>query len=97
MFVTMHSYSIGEGTQIDVARTAEEFLGTAAGIPGFRAYYMIDGGDHKIGSVAVFDSREGLDQCDKLAAAFVTKRLGGFQISDVEITEGEILASHVSR
>jgi hypothetical protein len=95
MFVSMHSYRIGEGTQLDVARVAEEFLGIAAAIPGFRAYLMIDGGDRKIGSVSVFDTREGLDECDRRAAEFVTERLGGFRLSEVEITEGEVLASHL--
>jgi heme-degrading monooxygenase HmoA len=97
LFVTMHNYKIGEGTQLDVARTAEEFLGTVASIPGFRAYYMIDGGDHRIGSVSIFDTREGIEECDKLAAEFVTERLGGFRLSPGEVTEGEVLASQASR
>jgi heme-degrading monooxygenase HmoA len=93
MFVTMHNYKIGEGTQLDVARTGQEFLDTVSAIPGFRAYYMIDGGDHRIGSVSIFDTPEGVEECDKLAGEFVAERLGGFQLSDVETTEGKVLAS----
>jgi hypothetical protein len=97
VLVTMHNYKIGEGTQLDVAREAEAFAGRVGAIPGFRAYYMIDGGDHRIGSVAVFDTREGVEECDRLAVEFVTERLGGFRLSEVEITEGEVLGSHLSR
>ena len=97
MYVTVHSYKIGEGTQIDVAREAQEFLGTVSEIPGFRAYYMIDGGDNRIGSVSVFDTPEGVEQCDRLAGEFVTEQLGGFRLSEVETTEGKVLASSLSR
>jgi heme-degrading monooxygenase HmoA len=97
MYVTMHSYKIGAGTQLDVARTAEEFLQTVSTIPGFRAYYMIDGGDHRIGSVSIFETPEGVEQCDTLAAEFVTERLEGFRLTDVEVTEGKVLASQLSR
>ena len=96
MYVTVHNYRIGDGTQLDVARIAQEFLGTVASIPGFRAYYMIDGGDTRIGSVSIFDSPEGVEECDRLAAEFVEQRLQGFRLSDVQITAGEVLASQQS-
>jgi len=94
MYVTVHNYEIGgEGTQVDVARTAQEFLETVSAIPGFRGYYMIDGGDHRIASVSIFDTPEGVDQCDQLAVEFVQEKLGGFRLSEVETTEGKVLAS----
>lgn len=97
MYVTVHNYEIGEGTQLDVARTAQEFLEKVSAIAGFRGYYMIDGGDHRIGTVSIFDSADGVEECDRLAAEFVTERLGGFQLSEVEATEGKVLASMLSR
>jgi hypothetical protein len=96
MFVTVHNYEIGVGTQVDVALTAQEFLGTVGAIPGFRAYYMIDGGDHRIGSVSIFDTAEGAEECDRLAAKFVAERLEGFQLAEAEMTEGKVLASLLS-
>lgn len=96
MFVTVHNYKIGEGTQLDVARTAQAFLETVSAIPGFRAYYMIDGGDYTIASVSIFDTPEGVERCDRLAAEFVAERLGGFHLSDVKTTEGKVLASLLS-
>jgi hypothetical protein len=95
LYVTMHNYKIGSGRPLEVASRAEEFLGVVGRIPGFRAYYMIDGGDELIGSVSVFETREGIEECDRLAAQFVEEHLAGFRISQVEITEGEVLASQV--
>lgn len=97
MFVTVHNYEVGAGTQLDVARTAQGFLEGVRAIPGFRAYYMVDGGDHRIGSVSIFDTREGVEECDRLAGDFVRERLKGFRLSDVEITEGKVLTSLLSR
>lgn len=99
LYVTMHNYTIGSGTQLDIAREAQSFVAEAASITsitGFRAYYMIDAGDSLIASVAVFDTPEGIEECDRLAAQFVEQRLGGFQLSDVEVREGKVLASQTS-
>jgi hypothetical protein len=93
MYVTVHNYEIGEGNQVDVGRTAQDFLQTVSTIPGFRGYYMIDGGDHRIASVSIFDTPEGVEQCDELAARFVQEELKGFRLSEVETTEGKVLAS----
>ena len=93
MYVTVHSYTIGSGRQLDVAREAESFVGEAALIPGFRAYYMVDAGDALIASVAVFDTPEGIEECDRRAARFVEARLAGFRLSDPGITRGQVLAS----
>jgi hypothetical protein len=54
---------------------------------------MVDGGDHRIASVSIFDTPEGVEQCDELAAEFVQEKLGGFQLSEVETTQGKVLAS----
>jgi hypothetical protein len=95
LYVTIHNYKVGSGRPLDVAMEAEAFLGLAGSIPGFRAYYMIDGGDGLIGSVSIFETREGIEECDRRAAEFVEERLGGFRLSRTEITEGEVLASQV--
>jgi hypothetical protein len=96
MYVTVHNYTIGSGTQLDVAREAQDFVNEAASIPGFRAYYMIDSGGSLIASVAVFDTREGIDECNRRAAAFVEQRLAGFQLGDVQVREGQVLASQTA-
>ena len=93
MYVTMHDYEIGEGSQVDVARTAQRFIETVSTIPGFRGYYMIDGGDHRIASVSIFDTPEGVEQCDELSVEFVQEELGDFRMSEVKTTEGKVLAS----
>jgi hypothetical protein len=96
LYVTVHNYTIGSGSQLDVGREAQLFASEAASIEGFRAYYMIDAGDSLIATVAVFDTREGIEECDRRAARFVEEKLAGFQLSDVEVREGQVLASQMS-
>jgi hypothetical protein len=71
LYVTIHNYKIGSGSPVDVAVAAEEFLGLVGRIPGFRAYYLIDGGDGLIGSVSIFETRDGVEECDRRATEFV--------------------------
>ena len=93
MYVTVHNYTIGSGTQLDLGREAQTFVDEAASIDGFRAYYMIDAGGSLIASVAVFDTLEGIEECDRRAAEFVERKLAGFRLSDIEVREGQGLAS----
>ena len=96
MYVTVHNYTIGSGTQVDLAREAQSFVAEAASINGFRAYYMIDAGDALIASVAVFDTPEGIEECDRRATQFVERKLAGFRLSDIEVREGQVLASQTA-
>jgi hypothetical protein len=93
VYVTMHSYRIQAGTPLDVALEGQHFAGTVAQIPGFRAYYIVDGGDDCIGAVGIFDTIQGIEECDRLAAEFVKSELGDFRLSEVQVTEGQVLAS----
>jgi hypothetical protein len=49
-----------------------------------------------IAAVAVFDTREGIEECDRRAAEFVERRLAGFQLSSPEVKQGQVLASGTS-
>ena len=93
MYVTVHTYTIGSGNQLDLGREAQGLLDEVASIAGFRAYYMVDGGDSVIASVAVFDTPEGMEECDRRAARFAEEGFTKFQLSDVSVTEGPVLAS----
>ncbi len=95
MYVTVHNYTIGRGTQVDLAREAQAFVGEVASIPGFRAYYMVDSGDSTIASVSVFDTQDGIEECDRRTAKLVEERLSGYRLSSVEINEGQVLASQI--
>ena len=48
-----------------------------------------------IGSVGIFDSRESVEESDRIADAWIQERLGGV-VSDVTVTEGEVLFSSVA-
>lgn len=95
MFVTVHNYTIGSGTQVDVGREAQAFLGEVSAIPGFRAYFLVEAGDDSIASVSVFDTREGIEECDRRGAQFVEEKLAGYRVAKGEFGGGQVLASQV--
>lgn len=93
VYVTMYNYRIQAGTPLDVALESQHFAGTVAQIPGFRAHYIVDGGDDCIAAVGIFDTTEGIEECDRLTAEFVKSELGDFRLSELQVTEGQVLAS----
>jgi hypothetical protein len=94
MFISVRRYTQGAGTIEELTRRVEdEFIPMVSEAPGFVAYYVVDAGGGVLASVNVFDDRAGAEESDRLAASWVAERLGEFQLSPVEITEGDVLAS----
>jgi hypothetical protein len=94
MFISVRRYKQGAGTAQELARRVEdEFIPIVSAAPGFKAYHVVDAGEDVVVSVNIFDDRAGAEESDRRAAEWVRERLGEFQLSQVEITEGEVLAS----
>ncbi|MDB6121159.1 MAG: hypothetical protein JWQ71_152 [Pedosphaera sp.] len=73
-------------------RVNQEFLPLISNAPGFVAYYAIDAGDGVWASVSVFDSREGAERSNRLAAEWIAKNLPSSTTGQPEITAGEVVA-----
>jgi hypothetical protein len=73
-------------------RVNQEFLPFITNTPGFVAFYVIDAGNGVFVSVSVFDSREGAEQSNRLAAEWIAKNLRSSTIGQPEITVGEVVA-----
>ena len=64
------------------------------GIPGFIAYYMIDGGGGTVATVSVFEDQAGADQSNAVAAEWVKEKvLPTYSLSAPDITAGEVVLS----
>jgi hypothetical protein len=92
MYVSVHKYRIERGTPVDAALEGQHFAATVAAIPGFRAYYLLEGGDAQIAAIGIFDTHDGIDEYDRSAENFATEGMDGL-VSPVEVTEGQVLAS----
>jgi hypothetical protein len=91
MYATTRRYTVKDRGDKDAFTrdVRENFLPLITDIPGFVAYYAIDGGD-TLESVSVFETKEGATESTRRAADFV-KQVRTAKLSTPEITEGEVM------
>ena len=53
----------------------DSFMPELEKVPGFIAYYIVDGGDGKLASVSVFEEQAGADESTRRAAEWVADNL----------------------
>jgi hypothetical protein len=76
----------------EVARLVnEEFVPQIKNLPGFLAYYVIDTGEGMMASISVFETKDGAEESNRMAASWVKQSLPGL-LGPPEITAGEAVA-----
>ena len=69
----------------------EGFLPLVSDIPGFVAYYWVDGGGGTWVSMSVFENRAGAEESNRRSAAFVRERMTKVLPNAPQITAGEVV------
>ncbi len=74
-------------------RVQDEFVPTVRGVPGFVAYYVIDGGDGSVASITLCETSAGVEESTSRAAQWVGATVSHLIQGDPEVTAGEVTAS----
>jgi hypothetical protein len=74
-------------------RVAEGFVPLIRDVPGFVAYYWVDGGNGVMISTSVFQEPAGAEESNTRAADWVAQNLAELLPNAPEITEGEVVAT----
>ncbi|OAF06600.1 MULTISPECIES: hypothetical protein [Bradyrhizobium] len=78
----------------DAARRAKSGIGQILRqSPGFRSYYVLDGGDGVGVAVMIFEDRESASAANAKVLEFVQASLHDLDLGDPEIIAGEILVN----
>ncbi|MEW1910968.1 hypothetical protein AB0442_21370 [Kitasatospora sp. NPDC085895] len=72
---------------------AEGFVPLLRQVPGFVAYYWIDGGDGVMVSTSVFEDRAGAEESVTRAADFVRDNLASLLPNPPLVTAGQVVAA----
>lgn len=89
MYVVVRRYT-GAAALVDaMVPRAQEIRDLISSVPGFRAYYAVDGGNGTVATITICDSKEGTDESIRRAADWVRQNVTGASMSPPEITEGE--------
>ena len=78
----------------DTARRAKSGIGQILrGSPGFRSYYVLDGGDGVGVAVMIFEDRESANAANDKVLEFVQPSMHDLNLGDPEIIAGEVLVN----
>jgi hypothetical protein len=65
-------------------------------LPGFKAYYLVLGGDDTVMAVSLFTSRTAAEASNLKLMPWIRENLGPLFASPTEATEGEVVISEVA-
>jgi hypothetical protein len=89
MYATIRRYKTSSAAEV-TRKVEEEFIPLISKVPDFVAYNLIDTGEGVLASVSFFQTKEGEEESNRVAADWV-KTLSGL-LGPVEITAGEVVA-----
>jgi hypothetical protein len=90
MYASIRRYKTDSAAEV-TRLVNEEFVPRIKSLPSFLAYYVIDTGEGMMASVSVFETMDGAEESNKVAASWVKESLPGL-LGPPEITAGEAVA-----
>jgi heme-degrading monooxygenase HmoA len=96
MFTSIRKYTVRRGTVEDLARRVQEdFVPMVRQMPGFRSYYLLEGGPDVLITISMFDSADEAFASNGKAADWVRNNVLEHTRGLPEIMIGNALISEV--
>src|SRR3954463_10382432 len=96
MFTSIRKYKVRRGSAGGIARRVREsFVPLVRQIPGFRGYYLLDGGPDVLITVSMFDSADEAFASNETAADWVRNNVLEFAKGMPEVMIGDVLIAEV--
>ncbi|HET7035629.1 MAG TPA: hypothetical protein VFI42_08115 [Thermomicrobiaceae bacterium] len=92
MYTSIHRYGELSASPEDMTHAIRELAVALSKLPGFITYLALDCGAGACGTIAIFDDHESLALADRLAARWVSDRLGSRSLETPLLASGEIIA-----
>ncbi len=91
MYASVRKYQMDPASVDELTRKVEGgFVPIVSGVPGFIAYYVVDGGDGTVLSINIFENQAGAEESTKRAADWVGKSIASLLPNAPEVTAGEV-------
>jgi heme-degrading monooxygenase HmoA len=96
MFTSIRKYRVRHGSAEELARRVQEgFLPLLRQMPGFRSYYLLDGGPDVLITISRFDSADAAFASNEKAANWVRNNVLEFTKGMPEVMVGNTLIAEV--
>ena len=89
MFASIRKYKEAPAFADDLSKRQEEVKSILRPIRGFQAYYLIKTNEG-VTSMTVCDDREGTEESNRVASAWMKQHLPAFATGPQDITTGEV-------
>jgi heme-degrading monooxygenase HmoA len=92
MFSSIRRYTVRQGTVEELIRRVQDgFVPIVRNMPGFRGYYLVNGGPEVLIAISVFDNADGALASNEQAADWVLDSTTGRP----EVIVGDVVISEV--
>ena len=96
MFTIIRKFTLARGSAKKVAkRVQDSFVPLLRELPGFRGYYLLDGGPDVLISVRVFDSADEALASNEIAATWIRNIVLEFTKGMPEVMAGNVLVAEI--
>jgi hypothetical protein len=96
MFSSIRTYKVTCGSVEELTRRAQEgFVPLVRRMPGFRGYYLINGGPDVLIAICVFETAEGALTSNDMAVDWIRTNVLESTTSMPEIIVGDVVISEV--
>ena len=96
MFTSVRKYRVRRGSVEELARRVREtFVPMIREMPGFRSYYLLDGGPDVLITISIFDSADEAFASNERAADWVRNNVLEFTRGMPEVMVGDTLIAEV--
>jgi hypothetical protein len=96
MFTIIRKFTLTRGSGEEVARRVQDsFVPLLRALPGFRGYYLVDGGPDVLISIRVFDSADEALASNEIAANWMRNNVLEFTKGMPEVMAGNVLIAEV--
>ena len=93
MYAMVRSYAGGAELADVLVENEAEIRGLFNDIAGFSAYYMVRTEDGGAVSVSVFADRDGAEESNRVAAAWVGENVPDLELDAPQVSGGEVAVS----
>ena len=91
MYASIRQYRSGDIQE--VARRAQDgFVPIVRDVPGFSAYYIVDGGDGSFTTITVAEDEAGVEESVKKASEWVRENAADLVEGSPTVSNGEVVA-----
>ena len=89
MYATVRTYAGNPDLADTLAEHEDEIRQVIGAIDGFKAYYLVKGGDATT-SISVFEDQTGAEESNRAAAAWLAENLPNLGVGAPQMTAGDV-------